>query len=87
VSAERRNPVPAAVLRPAGFVIKAPGFGYFVASRTEPGTWWFVNGSDCSCPADPSRRGCWHVRQTVAYEQAMTVARPSAPANVSALVD
>lgn len=87
MAAERRNPVPEPVARPGGFVVKAPGFGYFVASRTAAGTWWFVNGTACSCPADPSHRGCWHVRQTVEYERLLNAPRPSAPAHISALVD
>lgn len=72
--------------RPAGFVIKVPGRGYFVRSRTVDGGWWFVSGQSCSCPST-SPRGCWHVRQTEAYERALTTPRPVAPPNISALVD
>lgn len=70
--------------RPAGYVVKVPGLGYYVRSRTVDGGWWLVVGPDCSCPAT---RRCWHVQQTVEYEDLLTKPRPVAPPNVAALVD
>lgn len=74
-----------AVTRQAGHVFKLPGVGYFVKSRSEPG-WWLVAGNDCSGPHCEGRV-CWHVRQTFEFEKALSTPRPSAPPNVSALVD
>lgn len=72
--------------KPAGFVVKVEGRGYFVKSRSTEGAWWHVVGSDCSCPA--TTRNCWHVRRTYEYEKRMgPPPRPIAPPNVSALVD
>lgn len=79
-----------AVDKPAGFVTKVPG-GYFVASRSTAGCWWFVSGTACSCPAGqragdtPTR--CWHFTQTVAYERLLNPPRPVAPPHISAMVD
>lgn len=76
---------PGPTARLAGHVIKAPGSGYFVKSRTVEGGWWFVVGEDCSCPATTER--CWHYRRTVEFERTQTPPRPTAPPNISALVD
>lgn len=82
--------------RQAGFVIKGEaGLGYFVRSRTQRGVWWHVVGNDCTCPRGEARaaagetdgRVCWHVRQTYAYEAALTTPRPTAAPNISAMVD
>lgn len=81
--------------REPGFVIKAPdGLGYFVRSRSQRGVWWHVVGNDCTCPhgearqsRPPTARVCWHIRQTFAYEAALTEPRPVAQPNISALVD
>lgn len=80
------NP-PSPAERPAGFVIKAPGQGYLVRSRSTEGAWWFVVGNDCSCPAGRHGHLCWHIRQTFAFEKLMATPRPSVPTNVSAMVD
>lgn len=73
---------------PAGYVIEAPDHrGHFVRSRTVANGWWLVNGEGCGCPA--TKRACWHYRQALAYERAMNPVadRPTAPPNISALVD
>lgn len=73
---------------PAGYVMEAPDRrGHFVRSRTVEDGWWLVNAQGCGCPA--AKPGCWHYRQALAFEQRMhpTTPRPTAPVNISALVD
>lgn len=69
-----------------GGIVKVPGLGYFVRSRTTEGAWWLVNGKGCTCPATIEH--CHHVRQAYAWERANGPApRPTPPTNISALVD
>lgn len=75
---------PAPERKPVGFVIKVPGRGYIVRSRTHDG-WWLVTHDGCDCPA--TTRRCWHVVQAEAYERALTTPRPVAPPHISAMVD
>lgn len=76
-------------LRP-GHVLESKTGGYLVKSRTAEGVWWLVYERSCSCPA--GRAGsvsCFHRRQVAAFVAKMNEAtkRPTAPPNVSALVD
>jgi hypothetical protein len=79
-----------ALLLPAGTVRQAQAGGYFVASRSTPGAWWLVAGRSCSCPAGQAgAERCVHRRQVAAFVAAIDAdhRRPTAPPNVSALVD
>lgn len=75
---------------PVGFVKEAPGLGYFVKSRSTEGAWWLIAGRTCSCPAGRAgRERCWHRSQVAAFVAKINEAhkRPTAPPNISALVD
>lgn len=74
---------------PAGYVTHAVGVGYFVQSRTSDGVWYLVRGDECTCRAGQDGHRCWHVRHVAAFCARINAeqARPTAPANVSALVD
>lgn len=77
---------PRVIDRPAGFVIQVHGVGHFVRSRTVENGWWLVQGDHCGCPA--TIPDCWHYRQAKAFDDAMAPPpRPTAPPNISALVD
>lgn len=74
----------------AGHVLEARTGGYLVKSRSTEGAWWLVFGSTCSCPAgQKGMKRCWHRAQVQAFCRALDLplARPAAPANISALVD
>lgn len=69
-------------------LIKIPGVGYAVASRSKLGYFVLVEGKDCSCPAGVAKT-CRH-RKLVAdlcRVQDLKRRRPSAPPNVSAMCD
>lgn len=67
-------------------LVKVPGLGYFVRSRSTEGAWWLVNGKGCTCPATIT--DCHHVRSAYAWEKLHGPApRPTAKPNISALVD
>lgn len=72
---------------PAGMVRVGQSGGYFVKSETTRGAWWFVWGTECSCPATVAR--CKHVRMVDAFCRALdeTHRRPVAPPAVNLLVD
>lgn len=73
-----------------GHVLEAKTGGYLVLSRSTPGCWWLVHERSCSCPAGRSgRESCWHRRQVAAFVAKLNEAmkRPTAPPNISALVD
>lgn len=74
----------------AGHVLEAKTGGYLVQSRSTRGVWYLVWEKDCSCKAGLSgSEVCWHrtaVRQFVKM-LAEQHKRPSAPPNISALVD
>lgn len=63
------------------------GGDFVVRSRTTDGAWWLVTGDACSCPA--TVKNCWHRRQVdvLLLERNRKHVRPTAPPNVSALVD
>lgn len=62
--------------------------GYMVRSASVPGAWRFVWGSECSCPAG-DKPTCRHRKAVREFcrDNDLRHARPSAPANISALVD
>lgn len=67
-----RSADPNAPQLPVGYVAKAEGIGYVVKSRTEPGVWWLVSGTSCSCHA--GRDGhprCWHRTQVDEFVRAI----------------
>lgn len=72
---------------PAGMVRVGQSGGYFVKSASTPGAWWFVWGTECSCPATVAR--CRHLRMVDAFCRALDAAnKPAAvPVNVSLMVD
>lgn len=72
-----------------GHVLEAKTGGYLVKSRTATGVWWFVTGDSCSCHAGRDDKRCWHVSQVTAFCRALdkSMARPTPPPNISALVD
>lgn len=73
-----------------GHVLEAKTGGYLVLSRSAPGCWWLVSGRSCSCPAGRAgRERCWHRTQVAAFCAKLSekYKRPTAPPNISALVD
>jgi hypothetical protein len=76
------------ITRPTpGMVRAGQSGGYFVHSFSTPGTWYFVYGQECSCPATVAR--CRHLRMVDAFCRALDEANKPArvPTNVSAMVD
>jgi hypothetical protein len=70
-----------------GTVVPVAQLGYFVASFTTPGRWYLMDGQGCSCPA--TAESCRHIRAVSAYVRKLDASRrrPTAPPNISALVD
>jgi hypothetical protein len=68
-------------------VAVAAGGGYIVASKSVDGAFRLVWGTECSCPA--AGPTCRHRKLVAAYVKAQDAARrrPSAPVNVSLMVD
>lgn len=77
-------PEPRSVEHPPDTVVAASPYGYFVKSRSTAG-WWLVNGRDCGCPA--TVEVCHHVQVAHAWARLQAEPRPTAPTNISALVD
>lgn len=63
------------------------GGGYVIPSKSTPGAFRLVWGNECSCPCTGPT--CRHRKLVAAYCAARDRAtrRPSAPANISAMVD
>lgn len=73
---------PPIVIDEPGRVFEVGNVGYIVASKTERGVWWLVQGDECSCHA--GRAGmevCWHRAQVAAFCKAIDekLRRPRAP--------
>ncbi len=68
-------------------VSEVKGGGYIVPSKSVEGAFRLVWGNECSCPA--TGKSCRHRRLVSAYcaQQDAARRRPSAPVNVSAMVD
>lgn len=69
-------------------VSQVVGGGYIVPSASTPGAFRLVWGTECSCPHTGPRQ-CRHRRLVAAYVKAQDARRPrpSAPANISLMVD
>jgi hypothetical protein len=65
-------------------------YTYHVESKTRPGTFYVADAHHltCTCPAGRARRGCWHLRLSLAYHdwRKRQLAQPAtAPTAMAAL--
>jgi hypothetical protein len=68
-------------------------YTYHVESKTRPGTFHVVDAHrlTCTCPAGRARRGCWHLRLALAWndwrkrQQTMAVDASTGPTGMAAL--